>query len=183
MHSTNLQVPEENETPAEVTNIFQAAKLVFASVAADPGDFSNQLLDSRTKKSPTNQDIININAAIEQLMKQNNVNNAPDPAQNPFVFLWLANWVIYSICSGCVFSDERLKKKVNSRTKAMKKSPDERMKEIYEAQAGEIRKNISIAVAEIERLRANQKLTSKNKKNRAKLLKNCKSLSVADLVA
>ena len=40
--------------------------------------------------------------------------------------------------------------------------------------------NISIAAA--ERLRANRKLTSKGKKNRAKLLKNCKSLSVADLV-
>ena len=38
----------------------------------------------------------------------------------------------------------------------MKKSPDERMKEIYETQAGEIRKNISIAAAEIERLRANR---------------------------
>ena len=89
LHSTNAQVPEENETLAEVKNICQAAKLVFASVAADPGDFSNRLLDSRTKKRPTNQDIININAAIEQLMKQNDVNNAPDPAQNPFVFLWL----------------------------------------------------------------------------------------------
>ena len=97
LHSTNAQVPEENETPAEVKNIFQAAKLVFASVAADPGDFSNRLLDSRTKKRPTNQDIININAAIEQLMKQNDVNNAPDPAQNPLVFLWLANCVIYSV--------------------------------------------------------------------------------------
>ena len=64
----------------------------------------------------------------------------------------------------------------------MKKSPDERMKEMYEAQAGEIRKNISIAAAEIERLRANRKLISKGKKNRAKPLKNCKSLSVADLV-
>ena len=91
LHSTKSQVPEENETPTEVKNIFQAAKLVFASVAADPGDFSSRLLDSRTKTRPTNQDIININAAIEQLMKQNDVNNAPDPAQNPFVFIWLAN--------------------------------------------------------------------------------------------
>ena len=56
----------------------------------------------------------------------------------------------------------------------MKKSPDERMKEIYEARAGEIRKHISISAAEIERLRANRKLTSKGKKNTAKLLKNCK---------
>ena len=71
---------------------------------------------------------------------------------------------------------------MNSGTKAIKKSPDERMMGTYEAQAGEIRKNISIAAAEIETLRANRKLTSKGKKNRAKLLKNCKSLSVADLV-
>ena len=71
---------------------------------------------------------------------------------------------------------------MNGGTKAMKNSPDERMKEIYKAQAGEIRKNISIAAAEIERLRANRKLTSKGKKNRAKLLKDCKSLLVADLV-
>ena len=56
------------------------------------------------------------------------------------------------------------------------------MKEIYESQAGEIRKNISIAAAEIERLRANRKLTSKGKKNRAKHQKNYKSLSIADLV-
>ena len=182
MHSTSAQVPEENETPAGVKNIFQAAKLVFASVAADPGDFSNRLLDSRTKKRPTNQDIININAAIEQLMKQNDVNNnAPDPAQNPFVSLWLANCVIYSVVVAFLVL-KGWKKKVNSGTKAMKKSPDERMKEIYEAQAGEIRKNISIAAAEIERLRANRKLTSKGKKNRAKLLKDFKSLSVADLV-
>ena len=111
LHSTKSQVPEENETSAEEKNIFQAAKLVFASVAADPGDFSNRLLDSRTKKRPKNQDIININAAIEQLMKQNDVNNAPDPAQNPFVFLWLANCVIYLLRGGCIFSDERLEKK------------------------------------------------------------------------
>ena len=52
---------------------------------------------------------------------------------------------------GCIF-DERLGKKGKSGKKAMKKSPHERMKEIYEAQAGEIRKNISIAAAEIERL-------------------------------
>ena len=43
-------------------------------------------------------------------------------------------------------------------------------------------KNISIAAAEIERLRANRKLTSRGKNNRAKLLKNCESLSVGDLI-
>ena len=43
-------------------------------------------------------------------------------------------------------------------------------------------RQVNISIAAAERLRANRKLTSKGKKNRAKLLKNCKSLSVADLV-
>ena len=58
---------------------------------------NNNNLDSRAKKRGTNQDIININEAIEQPMKQNDVNGVADPAQNPFVFLWLANCVIYSV--------------------------------------------------------------------------------------
>ena len=56
------------------------------------------------------------------------------------------------------------------------------MNKRYEAQAGEIRKNISIAKAEKEKVRANRKLTRKAKENRVKLLKSCKSLSVAHLV-
>ena len=43
-------------------------------------------------------------------------------------------------------------------------------------------RQVNISIPAAERLRANRKLTSKGKKNRAKLLKNCKSLSVADLV-
>ena len=58
---------------------------------------NNNNLESRTKKIRKNQDIININAAIEQLMKQNDVNSAPEPARKPFVFLWLANCVMYSV--------------------------------------------------------------------------------------
>ena len=83
LHSTNPQVPQENETPAEVKSIFQAAKLVFASVARAQGISAIDFLTVEQRKL-TNQDIININAAIEQLMKQNDLNNAPDPAPNPF---------------------------------------------------------------------------------------------------
>ena len=83
LHSTNPQVPQENETPAEVKSIFQAAKLVFASVARAQRISAIDFLTVEQRKL-TNQDIININAAIEQLMKQNDLNNAPDPAPNPF---------------------------------------------------------------------------------------------------
>ena len=58
---------------------------------------NNNNLEGRTKKRRKNQDIININAAIEQLMKQNDVNSAPEPAGKPFVFLSLANCVMYSV--------------------------------------------------------------------------------------
>ena len=56
------------------------------------------------------------------------------------------------------------------------------MKENYEVQAGEIKKNTLIAKAEMERLKSNKKLTKEGKKNRAKLLAVCKRLSVAELV-
>ena len=72
-------------------------------------------------------------------MRQNDLNNAPDLAQNPFVLLWLANCVIYSVVVAFLVL-KGWKKKVSSGTKAMMKSPDERMKETYGAQAGEIRK-------------------------------------------
>ena len=45
-----------------------------------------------------------------------------------------------------------------------------------------IRKNISVAKAEMERLKTNNKLTKKGKKNRAKLLAVCKRLSAAEPV-
>ena len=45
-----------------------------------------------------------------------------------------------------------------------------------------IRKNISIAEAEMEILKTNNKLTRKGKKNRAKLLAVCKRLSAAEPV-
>ena len=59
---------------------------------------------------------------------------------------------------------------------------EEKMEEKYEAQAGEIRKNISIAKAEMERLKTNKKFTKKEKKTQAKLLAVCKRLSVAEHV-
>lgn len=50
----NSQVPEENETPAEVQNIFQAAKQVFASVAANTG-FQQSTSCQQNKVDKTNK--------------------------------------------------------------------------------------------------------------------------------
>ena len=46
-----------------------------------------------------------------------------------------------------------------------------------------IRQNISIAKAEIERMKANRKMSKKGKKNRENLLQELKNLSVAELIS
>ena len=51
-----------------------------------------------------------------------------------------------------------------------------------EEKATELRKSISIAKAEWERLRGKKKVTKKGRKNRALLLKECKKLSSSELV-
>ena len=56
------------------------------------------------------------------------------------------------------------------------------MKAKYERKVSEMRKKISIAAAEVERLKANKKITKKGRRNRAVLLEECKALSVAQLV-
>ena len=59
----------------------------------------------------------------------------------------------------------------------------EKFKRIYDHEAGKIRKQLSIAKAEIERFKENRKVTKKGRKNRAQLQKECKTISVAGLVS
>ena len=47
----------------------------------------------------------------------------------------------------------------------------------------ELRSKISMAKAELERLRENRKLTKKGKRNRTLLLQECKVISAAELVS
>ena len=53
----------------------------------------------------------------------------------------------------------------------------------YVAEVGEIRKKISIAKAELDRVRINGKLTKKGKRNRAMLKEERKYISAAELVS
>ena len=55
--------------------------------------------------------------------------------------------------------------------RAGKSKLEEKQNELHEAQAGEIRRNISIAKAEIERLRANRKMTKRGRKTRKSCLR------------
>ena len=65
MHTkVNRQTAVNNNTPSqistEVNAIVQIALPIFALVSASSGDFSNRLIDTRTKKIPTRGDIVNI---------------------------------------------------------------------------------------------------------------------------
>ena len=102
MHTqVNHQTAVKNNTPLqispEVNTIVQMACPIFASVSASPADFSNRLIDTRTKKIPTRDDIVNISSAVEELMKLNNTINL---AKDPFVYLWLINCVLYVVVAG-----------------------------------------------------------------------------------
>ena len=58
----------------------------------------------------------------------------------------------------------------------------EKKKRDYVVEAGKIRKTISIAKAELGRLRSNKKLTKKGKRNRAILKEECKHIAAAELI-
>ena len=64
-----------------------------------------------------------------------------------------------------------------------RKNGSDKSKKAFEELAMELRRKISMAKAELERLRENGKLTKKGKRNRALLLRECKVISAAELVS
>ena len=113
------------------------------------------------------------------LLKHNTI---PDPAQDPFGYLWIVNCILYSVIVAFYISKDWKKDDGNGeRTRKPKRGS--KAKEEFEAQAREIRGKLSKAKAEIERSKSNKKITKKGKKNRLELLRECKTLSVAILVA
>ena len=76
------------------------------------------------------------------LMKENNgSSNIIDPAQDPFIYLWLANCVLYSVVIA-LFVMKGCRKRRDLR--AGKAKLEERQKKLYETQAGAIRKKTSL---------------------------------------
>ena len=103
------------------------------------------------------------------------------PTQNPFGFLWLATCVLYSVV--CAFLLMKGWKKQGPIKRDNPQDRKEKLKRIYDQEAAKIRKQLSIAKAEIERLKENRKITKKGRKNRSHLQKECKTISVAGLIS
>ena len=107
--------------------------------------------------------------------------NEVTPTQNPFDFLWLANRILYSVVWAFLLMKGWIKQGPIKADKPQDRK--ENLKRIYDHEAVKIRKQLSIAKAEIEGLKENRKITKKGRKNRCQPQKECKIISVAGLVS
>ena len=74
---------------------------------------------------------------------------------DPFNTLWIASCVLYSVVAAFLFKKGWKKKGVQSRSG--RKKPAQKDKEMFEQQVKEIRKRLSIAQAELDRIELNRK--------------------------
>ena len=171
-------VPDEqpNTLSSEARELLETLAHIYTQISPCEGDFRNRTIDTRTKGNPINGDLENINKVIMELMKQCRVS----PTDNPFSYLWIANCVLYSVVTA--FLLHKGWKKQGSNNSSVHKRKRSKWQIVYEEKAGSIRKRISIAKAETDRLKENRKVTKRGKRNREILQKECKVLSIASLV-
>ena len=135
------------------------------------------LTRTRTKERPTKSDLKSIHKVLETLMNQNRVS----PIEDPFDYLWIANCALFSVVVAFLLLKGWKKHKSGQPTITRTKL-DDKWKIAYEKKVIETRSKISIAKAEMERIRENRKLTKRGRKNREMLEKECRNLSVAELI-
>ena len=154
MHNPPSVLIEKKEDPLggessmnnEVCELKEKTIEILASVKEDPGDFKNREINTRMKEKTTKKDFNNINGVIDELMKQNMFS----PEEKPFEYLWIANYIIYSVVA-IFLSCKGRKKPPNSQQKSTQDKQQKR-KDEYEGKAGTIKKELSIAKAELDLL-------------------------------
>ena len=156
----------------EACKLLDKATQLFVLVNSDPSEYKSRQIDTRTKEKPSGNDLENINKTVEELMRQNVIS----PVENP----WIANCVLYSTVSAFLLIKGW--KKEHSGLIRCRKGYSDKSRREFEEKATELRKRISIAKAEWERLRGNKKVTKKGRKNWALLLKECKKILSSELV-
>ena len=159
-----------------VNGLSESPVQILVSINSNPGDFTNREIDTRTRKRPTGEDIENIDKVIGELMKQNAINTS----ENPFSYLWLANCVVYSVVVAFLLR-KGWKKQRSSQTYGPRRK-EQKWITAYGEKVHEIRKMISMAKAELERIRENRKITKKGIKNGNILKEEYKTISAFELV-
>ena len=159
----------------------EGATSILASISPIIGEFGRRNIDTRIKQRPTRTDVKNINAAIEVLMRRE-VEHSIDPITNPFGYLWMANCILYSVVAAFLIN-KGWKKESGIKVQTKRKTSGQKMKEAFLTQAAGLRKRISIATAELDRIKKNKKITKRGKRNRAMLERECGKVSAVSLVA
>ena len=171
--ATGTEVPGEVVLNSEAIKLAEKANTTYASLYGVPGDFSQRSLDTRTKERSANKDLANINMVASNMMDKRRDN------QNAFQVLWVVNCIVYSVVTTFLLLKGRKKepKHRNPRSKN-----DEGIKKDYMREANQIRREKSIAKAELERIKANTKITKRGRKDRKFLERECNMISVKHLI-
>ena len=93
----------------------------------------------------------------------------------------MINCILYAVVVAFLFY-KNWKKPAETKGQKERKTQSQKMKDAYIAKATELRRKISIAKAELERIKANKKMSKKGKKNRAMLENDCGKVSAVTLV-
>ena len=168
MATGNGTVEETNSTTSAYQALLQSSQDILSSIQTNQGDFTMRKIDTGTKEKPKIDDLRNINSAVEELMEQKN----SSPENDPFNYLWMANVVLYAVIVAFLYPND-IPKTI---------SKIEKEKRVCEEKVKSIRRSISIAKAELERIKENRKITRKGKKNRKELAEECKTISSSTLV-
>lgn len=166
LHTRELQRPEGDEIllTNEVTTVLQGAAPRFTLISQTIGDFTMREVDTRVKQRPTQADINNINLVVsEMIVNREQQQHSINPNRKPFQYLWMINCILYAVVVAFLFY-KKWKKPAETKGQKERKTQSQKMKDAYIAKATELRRKISIAKAELERIKANKKCQKKERK-------------------
>ena len=168
---------EERTMDNQTRELMDSTMDIFATVSARDGLFTSREIDTRTKEKITKKDTETINNVVYKMLEE----KTTSPIERPFEYLWMVSCILYSAVVAFLLS-KGWKKYPTDRPRVVQ-DKDTKEKEKYQKEAGAIRREISIAKAELERLQENRKISKKGKKNRESLRKNCKTISATSLIS
>lgn len=125
------------------------------------------------KEQPTRADIQNINDACGKLLSSKSTGS---PCNDPFRYLGVVDCILYAVVAAFLLNKGWKRKRAGNKRMA------EKDKDVLKEQVKEIRRKLSIAKAELDRVKKNGRIIRKGRRNRKLLLQECKVISINELV-
>ena len=105
----------------------------------------------------------NINLAVNEIVNREQQQHSINPNRNPFEYLWMINCILYAVVVAFLFY-KKWKKPAGAKAQKERKTQSQKLKDAYISKATELRRKISIAKAELERIEANKKSQKRERK-------------------